>query len=516
MSPQAIRGAGVAVESICRVLVQLDMPKTVVVPHQYIMMTEEWLNRIDCRANVQALEGLLLNPGKLPPGLWFDPAAFTSFALRLRNIACNNPSTSPLLTVQHTLSLPQLLRGHFDSMLQEPVSPFDTIICGSVAAKEAVEKLFEYLQETCSGTMYKGRTLVMPLPIDTEFYCPGNRVAARRRLRLPLDHFACLYVGQVSPLKADWAPLLNVMSEVFKKCSKPTTLILAGMVEPTYRSAIQTLKERFPFVRVLGRVSSQEKLFLYQAADIFVSPADALTESFGLTPLEAMSCGLPQLVSDWNGYRDVVVHGVTGFRVKTLWEDLSNLSAAWGITNDTVSSLEVSQQIVIDVDEWAKYLSLLMQEKDLLEQMRSASRAHAIAHFSHSSTRERYDVLIRSALAEAEASKLSASYSIPNTTRYFRCFGHYATSNTILSASVTLRRPECLKPAYDSLHQEAKILVRPAVAEKIVAYLSSCYGGEVEHVADLINVLVASHSFTASEVYWHCCWLAKQGVLRLL
>ncbi|MBI3542646.1 MAG: glycosyltransferase, partial [Deltaproteobacteria bacterium] len=54
---------------------------------------------------------------------------------------------------------------------------------------------------------------------------------------------------------------------------------------------------------------------VWQAADIFCSLADNVQETFGLTPLEAMAAGLPQVVSDWNGYRDTVRHGVDGFRV---------------------------------------------------------------------------------------------------------------------------------------------------------------------------------------------------------
>ncbi|MFX4717673.1 glycosyltransferase, partial [Acinetobacter baumannii] len=41
-------------------------------------------------------------------------------------------------------------------------------------------------------------------------------------------------------------------------------------------------------------------------------------ETFGITPLEAMAAGLPVVVSDWDGYRATVRHGVEGFLVETL------------------------------------------------------------------------------------------------------------------------------------------------------------------------------------------------------
>ena len=53
------------------------------------------------------------------------------------------------------------------------------------------------------------------------------------------------------------------------------------------------------------------------AADIFVSLADNIQETFGLSVIEAMASSLPLVVSDWNGYKDLVNHGFNGFRIPT-------------------------------------------------------------------------------------------------------------------------------------------------------------------------------------------------------
>ena len=55
----------------------------------------------------------------------------------------------------------------------------------------------------------------------------------------------------------------------------------------------------------------------WRAADIFVSLSDDIQETFGLTPVEAMAASLPCVVSDWNGYKDTVADGETGFRIPT-------------------------------------------------------------------------------------------------------------------------------------------------------------------------------------------------------
>ena len=38
---------------------------------------------------------------------------------------------------------------------------------------------------------------------------------------------------------------------------------------------------------------------------------------FGLVIVEAMASGLPVVATDWNGYRDLVAHGDSGFLVPT-------------------------------------------------------------------------------------------------------------------------------------------------------------------------------------------------------
>ena len=45
--------------------------------------------------------------------------------------------------------------------------------------------------------------------------------------------------------------------------------------------------------------------------------SDNIQETFGITPIEAMSAGLPVVVSDWDGYRDTVRDGIDGFRIPT-------------------------------------------------------------------------------------------------------------------------------------------------------------------------------------------------------
>ena len=72
-------------------------------------------------------------------------------------------------------------------------------------------------------------------------------------------------------------------------------------------------------VRMLRACDVHDRNELYNISDVFVSPVDNIQETFGITPIEAMAAGIPQVVSDWDGYRDTVQDGVTGYRIATYW-----------------------------------------------------------------------------------------------------------------------------------------------------------------------------------------------------
>lgn len=90
----------------------------------------------------------------------------------------------------------------------------------------------------------------------------------------------------------------------------PAKLLLIG--EGPERLFIQQLVRELKLgadVHFLGEQDQLEPLFF--CADLFLLPSEQ--ESFGLTALEAMNCGVPVVASEVGGLPEVIVHGETGY-----------------------------------------------------------------------------------------------------------------------------------------------------------------------------------------------------------
>ena len=118
----------------------------------------------------------------------------------------------------------------------------------------------------------------------------------------------------------------------------------------------------------------------WAASDLFLSLVDNPQETFGLAPVEAMAAGLPVVVSDWDGYRYTVTHGVEGFRVPTLapacahqGDDLA-LQHENGLLSyqDYVGAL--AQHVAVNTDFAAMAIARLADDPSLRQRMGDSGR----------------------------------------------------------------------------------------------------------------------------------------------
>lgn len=135
---------------------------------------------------------------------------------------------------------------------------------------------------------------VIPNFVDTDFFSPGDKAAARKAVGLPEDALIILSVGLIEKHVKRMDHLIREVSEFASSASDSIHLAIAGSrhsesseIECLGRSL---LGSRFSIFFDLER---ERMLELYRSADIFVlcSPREAL----GMAIIEAMSCGVPAI-----------------------------------------------------------------------------------------------------------------------------------------------------------------------------------------------------------------------------
>ena len=138
--------------------------------------------------------------------------------------------------------------------------------------------------------------------------------------------------------KLDPWPTYQVLERVAQRLERPLILVECGPDDhPSQAEHLDAHRKLCPsiqFVRLGGAqpVSEEIKHQALAAADVAVSLVDNPQETFGLAVAEAMASGVPLVVSDWNGYRDLVRDGIDGFRVPTRWATVAqqaSVSLGW-------------------------------------------------------------------------------------------------------------------------------------------------------------------------------------------
>jgi len=126
-----------------------------------------------------------------------------------------------------------------------------------------------------------------------------------------------LFVGRVSKEKD-----LDVLVQAFRNLREehlPVQLSIVG--HGPYSSA---LAEIMPEACYTGYLNGTDLARAYASSDIFVFPST--TDTFGNVILEAQAAGLPVVVSDVGGPRELVTDGVNGLITKG--RDVADFTAA--------------------------------------------------------------------------------------------------------------------------------------------------------------------------------------------
>lgn len=165
------------------------------------------------------------------------------------------------------------------------------------------KELFQYITYYYSGSKIEYEFIINNMEIknisyymdgvDFDYFIPGDKVEARRKLNLPQDKIILINVGRLD--KVNGADNLVNMFVKLKKDGYNVELLFVGGYKnnPSYNLA----KEAGAIL--VERVHEHKLRDYYQASDIYILPiSDYFYRNFagfGSTPIQALACGLPIL-----------------------------------------------------------------------------------------------------------------------------------------------------------------------------------------------------------------------------
>ncbi len=211
---------------------------------------------------------------------------------------------------------------------------------GITAVSEAMRK------QTVEMFDIKKPIAVIPNFVDVNQFKPGVRHCSRRTFAAE-DEMIIMHASNFRPVKR-----IPDVIEIFRRVREKvkTKLVLVGD-GPEMSLAEHLIGQHGLNDEVLLLGNQDSIATILPIADLFVLPSQ--TESFGLSALEAMSCGVPAMVSDTGGLPELVTNGVDGYLLP-----------------------------VGDVGAMSEAAIALLSDKGKLAAMKEAARNTAVTRFS--------------------------------------------------------------------------------------------------------------------------------------
>ena len=176
----------------------------------------------------------------------------------------------------------------------------------------------EYRQSWIKRGFDPAKLKIFPRGLDTELFHPARRDAAFfEKFGACNGEVRLLYVGRISREKD-----LNLLAAAYRRLRDeglPVQLFVVGH-GPYSKAFAKSLPEAF----FTGYLTGNQLATAYASADIFVFPST--TDTFGNVILEAQACGVPVVVSDSGGPKELVEDKSNGLITKS--HDLEDFTSA--------------------------------------------------------------------------------------------------------------------------------------------------------------------------------------------
>lgn len=482
--------------------------------------------------NIEAIIKNQLGNLRKPGTLHLPGPALSEQALR-RSLYGNDQWS--LTGITHTTSSSTAMDS-ISGFLVNPVQPWDALICTSNAVRKNVEVVIDanidYLRNRLGASKFSLPQLpVIPLGINTGnfSYDEADKESARKALNVNSESIVVLYVGRLSfHAKAHPLPMYKALEIAAKSSNKDIILIECGWHANEYIESafIDSAALGCPSVKVIrldGREALNRKI-AWAGSDVFCSLSDNIQETFGIVPIEAMSAGLPVVVSDWDGYKETVRNDIDGFRIPTiapspgLGGDLAHRHAL-GIDTYDMYCGHSSSLISVDIAAAANAFHQLFISPELRKKMGAAGKSRAIETYDWREIIKKYEELWSelSSIRKNAQAEYQGQVKNPWPARLDPtiAFAHYPTSHMTDETMLGLACPRSEFTESDLANLKNLKMISYAnyifPTENEIATVLTNASDEMQPVRQILQGIEPSRR---PYVLRGLVWLAKIGVLR--
>jgi glycosyltransferase involved in cell wall biosynthesis len=184
------------------------------------------------------------------------------------------------------------------------------------------------IDEALADGFTRDQLVWMPNPVDVDVFRPARAEEAaewRAHHNIPLEANVAIYVGRLSSEKG-LHPLLRGFSVAAREVPDAILVLLGdGALRPELEKLARDLSLTPQQIRFAGRVPIEEVPRWLRASDVYALTSPS--EGFSCALLEAMSVGLPSVVSAIPANLQLIDDGVHGITVT--WDDERALRAAF-------------------------------------------------------------------------------------------------------------------------------------------------------------------------------------------
>jgi glycosyltransferase involved in cell wall biosynthesis len=219
----------------------------------------------------------------------------------------NVPNNVPIIAQSHASS-PTIIRALFN---HNPLKYFEFVEL--LYQKKYFKKIDEFFclssEEVKEFSKY-GNAIIQPMGINFDIFKPIKKETALNNLKLKKKNYV-LYVGRIHKIKG-----LNFLIKGLKDILPKYNLDLLIVGEGPYKSELLSLINKlgiYDYVKFLGFIKNEELIYLYNIADVTISPS--LWEAYPVVPMESLACKTPLITTDVGSVSEIMKHFKGGYKI---------------------------------------------------------------------------------------------------------------------------------------------------------------------------------------------------------